>query len=115
MNTMLFHDFPLVSHYLLCFPLYLHCSSIVLQLSPLCLSPVEYGLDRMNVELSEWMRGEEVDEGQLAPMPYLVTKGYNSVVWSRLYSQENFQSTDDKRKVCQALFLVFLITVLGNF
>ncbi|CAI5497629.1 unnamed protein product [Closterium sp. Naga37s-1] len=65
---------------------------------------VEYGLPRMNRELSQWMRGEEVwGEGGRTPMPFIVTRGYNSVVWTRLYSQEYLGSGEDKYKICTVL------------
>ncbi|CAI5463767.1 unnamed protein product [Closterium sp. Yama58-4] len=65
---------------------------------------VEYGLPRMNRELSQWMRGEEVwGEGGRSPMPFIVTRGFNSVVWTRLYSQEYLGSGEDKYKICAVL------------
>ncbi|CAI5495478.1 unnamed protein product [Closterium sp. Naga37s-1] len=65
---------------------------------------VEYGLPRMNRELSQWMRGEEVwGEGGRTPMPFIVTRGYNSVVWTRLYSQEYLGTGEDKYKICTVL------------
>ncbi|GJP31746.1 hypothetical protein CLOM_g14815 [Closterium sp. NIES-68] len=65
---------------------------------------VEYGLPRMNRELSQWMRGDEVwGEGERSPMPFIVTRGFNSVVWTRLYSQEYLGSGEDKYKICTVL------------
>eukprot|EP00897_Mesotaenium_endlicherianum_P008207 jgi/Mesen1/7414/ME000388S06628 len=60
---------------------------------------VEYGLQRMNRELSHWMRGECNEKGEVAPMPFVATRGFNSVVWSRLYSREAFDSGEDRRRV----------------
>ncbi|XP_047161718.1 shewanella-like protein phosphatase 1 [Vigna umbellata] len=48
---------------------------------------VAYGLERMNKEVSEWMRG--LHENDNAPkMPFIATRGYDSVVWNRLYSRD---------------------------
>lgn len=48
---------------------------------------VAYGIERLNQEVSLWMRGVgEKDDGP--PMPFIATRGYDSVVWNRLYSRE---------------------------
>lgn len=39
----------------------------------------------MNKEVSDWMRGSKRDGPE---MPFIALKGYDSVVWSRLYSRE---------------------------
>lgn len=56
---------------------------------------VAYGLERMNREVSRWMKGpsEEDDSPQI---PFIATRGYDSIVWNRLYSRdgpelENYQ------------------------
>lgn len=46
---------------------------------------VQYGVERMNKEVSDWMRGSKRDGPE---MPFIALKGYDSVVWSRLYSRE---------------------------
>ncbi|KAL2528594.1 Calcineurin-like metallo-phosphoesterase superfamily protein [Forsythia ovata] len=48
---------------------------------------VAYGIERMNREVSHWMRGlsESDDYPQI---PFIATRGYDSVVWSRLYSRD---------------------------
>ncbi|KAI8523512.1 hypothetical protein RHMOL_Rhmol13G0079900 [Rhododendron molle] len=48
---------------------------------------VAYGLERMNWEVSKWMRGlsESDDSPQI---PFIATSGYDSVVWNRLYSRD---------------------------
>ncbi|OMP02375.1 hypothetical protein COLO4_11148 [Corchorus olitorius] len=48
---------------------------------------VAYGLERMNMEVSQWMRGL-IDEDTSPHMPFIATKGYDSVVWNRLYSRD---------------------------
>lgn len=48
---------------------------------------VTYGIERMNLEVSNWMRG--LSESDLGPqLPFIATRGYDSVVWSRLYSRD---------------------------
>lgn len=50
-------------------------------------SAVAYGIERMNKEVSQWMRG--LSEGENGPpIPFIATRGYDSVVWSRLYSSD---------------------------
>lgn len=46
-----------------------------------------YGIERLNKEVSTWMRGlSESDDHQ--QLPFIATRGYDSVVWNRLYSQD---------------------------
>ncbi|WOH01480.1 hypothetical protein DCAR_0520864 [Daucus carota subsp. sativus] len=46
-----------------------------------------YGIERLNDEVSTWMRGlSESDDDQ--QLPFIATRGYDSVVWNRLYSQD---------------------------
>ncbi|KAF4349975.1 hypothetical protein F8388_011638 [Cannabis sativa] len=54
---------------------------------------VEYGIDRINREVSLWMRGlNETDDGPR--IPFLATRGYDSVVWNRLYSRDSSELED---------------------
>ncbi|XP_017984015.1 PREDICTED: shewanella-like protein phosphatase 1 isoform X2 [Theobroma cacao] len=48
---------------------------------------VSYGIERMNMEVSKWMRGL-IDKDSSPHMPFIATKGYDSVVWNRLYSRD---------------------------
>ncbi|CAN8295210.1 unnamed protein product [Cochlearia groenlandica] len=49
---------------------------------------VAYGVERINREVSTWMRSS-IDEYEDNPqMPFIATRGYDSVVWSRIYSRE---------------------------
>nr|GMD67091.1 shewanella-like protein phosphatase 1 [Ipomoea batatas] len=51
-------------------------------------SAVAYGIERINREVSRWMRG--LSDGEDRPeIPFIATRGYDSVVWSRLYSRGN--------------------------
>lgn len=51
---------------------------------------VAYGLERLNREVSRWMKGpsEEDDSPQI---PFIATRGYDSVVWNRLYSRDGVE------------------------
>lgn len=63
------------------------------------MSTVKYGIERMNREVSNWMRGlsNDVDEG--LEIPFIATRGYDSVVWNRLYSRD---LSDMKHKTWKA-------------
>lgn len=51
-------------------------------------STVAYGIEKMNREVSHWMRG--LSESDSNPcIPFIATRGYDSVVWNRLYSRDN--------------------------
>ncbi|KAJ8440222.1 LOW QUALITY PROTEIN: hypothetical protein Cgig2_023987 [Carnegiea gigantea] len=54
---------------------------------------VSYGLERMNREVSAWMNGGH-DRDTIPSMPFIATKGYDSVVWSRLYSRDTSDLVD---------------------
>lgn len=54
---------------------------------------VAHGIERLNREVSLWMRGlGETDNGP--PVPFLATRGYDSVVWNRLYSRDTSDLED---------------------
>ncbi|GAB4824315.1 Glycosylated integral ER membrane protein [Ancistrocladus abbreviatus] len=48
---------------------------------------VAYGIERINKEVSDWMRGLGENDG-MPHIPFIATRGYDSVVWSRLYSRD---------------------------
>lgn len=56
-------------------------------------STVAYGIERMNQKVSEWMKGSS-DSEDCPDMPFIATKGYDSVVWSRLYSRDTSELDD---------------------
>lgn len=58
-------------------------------------SAVAYGIERMNREVSHWMRGLS-DRGSSPNFPFIATKGYDSVVWNRLYSRDASELTDSQ-------------------
>ncbi|KAH7447413.1 hypothetical protein KP509_01G106400 [Ceratopteris richardii] len=64
---------------------------------------VEYGLARMNKEVSEWMMGVESSSETSSSIPFIATRGYDSVVWSRLYSREMTENSNETIKVCAVL------------
>ncbi|KAA0060016.1 shewanella-like protein phosphatase 1 [Cucumis melo var. makuwa] len=47
---------------------------------------VSYGIERMNREVSQWMKG--LGESSNSSFPFIATRGYDSVVWNRLYSRD---------------------------
>ncbi|PIA37484.1 hypothetical protein AQUCO_03000216v1 [Aquilegia coerulea] len=47
---------------------------------------VAYGIERMNREVSHWMKG--LNENGDPELPFMATRGYDSVVWNRLYSRD---------------------------
>lgn len=65
---------------------------------------VAYGIERMNAEVSRWMRG--ISESERGPrIPFIALRGYDSVVWNRLYSRDNSDSQPYKNS--QAIVLIF--------
>ncbi|KAM3692151.1 hypothetical protein ACB098_08G065500 [Castanea mollissima] len=48
---------------------------------------VAYGIERMNGEVSHWMRGLS-ESGDSPQIPFMATRGYDSVVWNRLFSRD---------------------------
>ncbi|TVU30945.1 hypothetical protein EJB05_22603, partial [Eragrostis curvula] len=54
---------------------------------------VEYGIERMNREVSMWMKCSGKDSDDETDIPFIATRGYDSVVWSRLYSQDPAERT----------------------
>lgn len=48
---------------------------------------VSYGIERLNREVSHWMRGLQYPDSH-PEIPFIATRGYDSVVWNRLYSRD---------------------------
>lgn len=63
---------------------------------------VAYGLERINKEVSQWMTGTD-SLGKPVQMPFVATRGFDSVVWSRLYSRETFEKPEDGFRACSML------------
>ncbi|KAI4383893.1 hypothetical protein MLD38_009683 [Melastoma candidum] len=63
---------------------------------------VAYGIERMNAEVSQWMRG--ISESERGPrIPFIALRGYDSVVWNRLYSRDNSDSQPYKNSQIQSV------------
>ncbi|KAK7300883.1 hypothetical protein RJT34_11734 [Clitoria ternatea] len=58
---------------------------------------VAYGIERMNKEVSEWMKGLHENDNNLK-VPFIATRGYDSVVWNRLYSRDSSDLVDYQAK-----------------
>lgn len=51
---------------------------------------VAYGLERLNREVSRWMKGpSEADDSP--QFPFIAIRGYDSIVWNRLYSRDRLE------------------------
>lgn len=53
----------------------------------------------MNREVSVWMKSSSGDSDDELDIPFIATRGYDSVVWSRLYSQGPTEMTRHSWKV----------------
>lgn len=63
---------------------------------------VAYGIEKMNREVSHWMRG--FNENSNSPeIPFIATRGYNSVVWNRLYSRDPADTDYRSRQISSIL------------
>lgn len=63
---------------------------------------VQYGLERMNQEVSLWMRGLHNADGSRPTPPFFATGDASSVMWNRMYSKEAF-TPYDRFCVCRQL------------
>jgi hypothetical protein len=66
---------------------------------------VEYGLQRINKEVSEWMIGAQNGLGQPAEVPFVATRGFDSVVWSRFYSREAYEKQQEAIQVSNCWYI----------
>lgn len=61
-------------------------------------------MERINREVSDWMRGLGEDDDDDDPkIPFIATRGYDSIVWNRLYSRDTSDLVDYKAKQASAL------------
>jgi len=51
----------------------------------------------MNKEVSEWMRDPSENDSTIQ-IPFIATRGYDSVVWNRLYSRDSPDLMDYEAK-----------------
>eukprot|EP00210_Caulerpa_lentillifera_P000493 g476.t1 len=61
---------------------------------------VNYGLERVNAEMSAWMRGEITSSGSKATPPYIAMGGSNSILWNRTLAQERFNTPYERYYAC---------------
>ncbi|KAK9940892.1 hypothetical protein M0R45_017526 [Rubus argutus] len=54
---------------------------------------VAYGIERINREVSQWMKGLSKNDDD-PDIPFIATRGYDSVVWNRLYSRDSSDFDD---------------------
>lgn len=71
-------------------------------------STVAYGIERMNREVSHWMRGLTENDND-RPIPFIATRGYDSVVWNRLYSRDvsDFVDYQNNQVIILIIFFFF--------
>ncbi|KAI3917356.1 hypothetical protein MKW98_027275 [Papaver atlanticum] len=55
---------------------------------------VAYGVEKMNNKVSRWMRGPDENGDDDPELPFIATRGYDSVVWNRLYSGQTGDMED---------------------
>eukprot|EP00210_Caulerpa_lentillifera_P002342 g2247.t1 len=61
---------------------------------------VNYGLERINQEMSAWMKGDITPTGSKSTPPYIAMGGPNSILWNRTLGQERFDTSYDKYYAC---------------
>lgn len=71
-----------------------------------CSATVEYGIERINREVSHWMKGLSMED-DYPQIPFIATRGYDSVVWSRLYSRDASDLED--YQINQVLYIICLV------
>jgi len=70
---------------------------------------VDYGLERINLEVAQWMRGDQrpgpsgAGGGGVAPPPYIAMGDQSSCMWNRSFSKERFGSPRDRYLACGQL------------
>jgi hypothetical protein len=64
---------------------------------------VEYGLAKLNREVSRWMLGHEDPRTGEPQEPFLATRGFDSVMWSRLYSRAEYETGVERDQACRTL------------
>ncbi|KAM3373931.1 hypothetical protein BC332_17439 [Capsicum chinense] len=63
---------------------------------------VAYGLEKLNREVSKWMKGpNQADDSP--QIPFIATKGYDSIVWNRLFSRDNPELEDYQLEQIESL------------
>lgn len=62
----------------------------------------------MNNDVSRWMRAGHEDDTE-PPLPFIATRGYDSVVWNRLYSRDTSDLADYQMNQVRYLNYVFCV------
>lgn len=61
---------------------------------------LNYGLERINMEMAAWMRAEDDVEGGKATPPYIAMGGPQSILWNRTFGQEVFKTQYERYHAC---------------
>lgn len=61
---------------------------------------LNYGLERINMEMAAWMRGDEDASGGKATPPYIAMGGPHSIMWNRTLGQEVFKTQYERYHAC---------------
>ena len=65
---------------------------------------VEFGLERLNNAVADWMRGADIaDEEDRTALGMAIGSVKDSVVWNRTFSTENFVTESDRDRACEVL------------
>lgn len=65
---------------------------------------VDFGLDKLNRAVSDWMRGKEIEDDETRMALGMAIGGVrDSVVWHRAYGTEKFQTNEDRASSCKLL------------
>lgn len=64
---------------------------------------VNYGIERLNQEVSAWMRADQTIDGGKALPPFLAMGDSNSIMWNRTQSKERFPSQHERYHACKTL------------
>ncbi len=70
---------------------------------PLLHCVVNYGVEKLNAEVSSWMRAEDKADGGKALPPFLAMGDSSSVMWNRTQSKEKWTSPSDRYTACRSL------------
>jgi hypothetical protein len=65
---------------------------------------VEFGLEKLNKSVADWMRGAEIaDEEDRTALGMAIGSVKDSVVWNRTFGTENFVTDSDRDRACEVL------------
>ena len=61
---------------------------------------MNYGLEKLNEEVSAWMMGLTMEDGTKRRPPFLAMGSSQSVMWNRDFGQEKFTTLQQRMKAC---------------